>query len=58
MLPGGILGTMHKLYVWLQTRRRASMADRRGLVTMELIILIIMAILIYLIYKRVVAAQH
>ncbi len=48
---------MHKLYVRLLSGRPRVAADQRGLVTMELIILIILAIVIYLIYRRVVAAQ-
>lgn len=43
----GIMGVMRKLK-----------QDNRGLITMELIILIVMAAIIYLIYKKVQSAQH
>lgn len=48
---------MRKLYVWLRSRRPVIAADRRGLITMELLIIIVLVIVIYLIYKRVAAAQ-
>lgn len=48
---------MRKLYIWLRGHRPVIAADKRGLITMELVIIIILGIIIYLIYKRVAAAQ-
>ena len=49
---------MHKLFYHLRSRYTPPRRDQRGLVTMELIILIILAVIIYFIYKRVAQSQH
>lgn len=48
---------MHKLYERFLAHRWAGKTDQRGLITMELVILVILAVVIYFIYRRVVAAQ-